>query len=121
MARTDRALDHDLYKGMLDIVVLSLLSAEPHHGYGICSKLRERSSSLIDISEGAVYPLLHRLEKRELIVAEWTRSSTNRRVKLYVITEKGRKTLEERSSQWVSLRGVIDELLTRVHPLPIAR
>lgn len=115
MSKHSSSLDHDLYKGMLDIVVLSLLSSEPHHGYGICVKLREQSESLIDISEGAVYPLLHRLEKKGLIDAEWTRSENNRRIKSYVITTQGQAVLEERSKQWVSLRDVVDGLIARIN------
>lgn len=107
-------IDHDLYRGTLDIVVLALIAQNPDHGYGIVERLRRRSEGGLEVSEGAIYPLLHRLESRSLITSEWRLTSQNRRAKHYAITEAGRKSLAARSSQWRELTRIVDDLISRI-------
>ncbi len=59
-------------KGHLDLLVLSVLSTGPRHGYGVIEELRVRSGDAFDLPEGTVYPVLHRLERAGLLVSEWT-------------------------------------------------
>ena len=111
-----KRLDHDLYRGTLDIVVLGLLSARPDHGYGLIERMREQSGGDLEISEGAVYPLLHRLEKRGFIRSEWTFSEQNRRSKQYTITDQGLVALRDRAEQWRTLNSVIGKMLDGFQP-----
>lgn len=107
-------VDHDLYRGTLDIVVLSLLCESSDHGYGLIERLKQRSSGALEISEGAVYPLLHRLEVRGCLECVWETTSLNRRAKRYLITDKGRRLLEERWAQWRALADFMTSITGRL-------
>lgn len=104
---SEQRIDHDLYRGTLDIIILSLLAEQCDHGYGLIERLRVHSCGQLSISEGAVYPLLHKLESKKLIGSDWVISDNNRRIKRYFITETGRSTMESRTNQWELLVGVI--------------
>lgn len=108
----EQKIDHDLYRGTLDIIILTLLSERRDHGYGLIERLRSQSNGQLSISEGAVYPLLHKLESKKLIGSEWVMSSNNRRTKQYFITDTGRGVMESRTSQWEQLVSVICGLRT---------
>lgn len=109
-----RRLDHDLYKGTLDIAVLVLLVESPDHGYGLIERLRRKSEGVLHISEGAIYPLLHRLESKGVVSFSWETTAQNRRAKRYFVTESGLAALRERCDQWRSLAEFMDRI---VHPL----
>lgn len=109
-----RRLDHDLYRGTLDIAVLVLLLESPDHGYGLLERLRARSEGVLDVSEGAIYPLLHRLESRGVLSVSWETTAQNRRAKRYYVTDQGRSVLQERCDQWRSLAEFMERI---VNPL----
>jgi len=90
----------DLFTGTLDILILSALRAEPLHGYGIGKVLRARSGGVLSVEEGALYPALHRLERRGYLESAWGRTETGRRAKAYRLTEAGRDHLEVELARW---------------------
>ena len=92
--------DLDLVQGTLDVLVLKTLSAEPMHGYAVARWIRSVSDEELLVEEGALYPALHRLERRGWIEAEWGLSENNRRAKFYRLTPKGHRALESQTSSW---------------------
>jgi PadR family transcriptional regulator, regulatory protein PadR len=76
----------DLFPGALEMMILESHIREPAHGYALVQHIQQRSSSLLQVEEGSLYPALQRLLKAKLMKAEWELSSTNRRVRTYQIT-----------------------------------
>jgi PadR family transcriptional regulator PadR len=103
----------DLYTGTLDLLILRTLSEEPKHGYGIGRSIRERSSGVLDVEEGALYPALHRLEKRGLLHSEWGATETGRRAKFYRLSPQGRAHLEEESNRWSRYSNAVRSVLRK--------
>jgi PadR family transcriptional regulator, regulatory protein PadR len=83
----------DLFPGALELMVLRSLALEPLHGYALATRIQQRSRDLLQVEEGSLYPALQRLLKAGLVDAVWTTSQTNRRVRTYSLTAKGRKHL----------------------------
>lgn len=92
--------DLDLVRGTLDILVLKSLTGGPRHGYSVASWIKEVSDEELLVEEGALYPALHRLERRGWVVSEWGLSENNRRAKFYRLTARGREALRRESSSW---------------------
>lgn len=90
----------ELLRGTLDVLILKTLSWGPMHGYGVADWIRQRTGEAILVEEGALYPALHRLEKRGWLAADWGRSESGRQVKLYELTAGGRRQLEDDSARW---------------------
>src|SRR6476646_10849692 len=97
----------DLVQGTLDLLVLKILALEPLHGWAISLRLRSLSSDVLQVSEGSLYPALHKLEQEGWIKAEWKQTENNRRAKFYSLTEPGRKQLEAESAHWNRLSSAI--------------
>ena len=112
----DERIDHDLYRGTLDIIVLALIAEQADHGYGLIERLKAQSGGVMEISEGAIYPLLHRLQVRKLIDCEWAITTHNRRAKKYLITDAGRRVLLDRAKQWRTLTRVIEDVIGQLNP-----
>jgi DNA-binding PadR family transcriptional regulator len=100
----------DRAKGHLDLVLLGVLAAQPGHGYAIISALRERTSGVLDLSEGSVYPALHRLEDLGLIASEW-KPAAGRRRREYRLTPDGASALASRRKDWNQLADAINSVL----------
>src|SRR4029079_3359360 len=83
----------DLFPGALEIMVLRVLQREPLHGYALVQRIQQASTDLLRVEEGCVEPALQRLLKAGLLRAEWSVSSTNRRVRTYSLTRAGGKHL----------------------------
>ena len=97
----------DLFPGALEMMILQSLRARPMHGYALVQHIQQRSDSLLDVEEGSLYPALQRMLKAELVDAEWQISATNRRIRTYSITAKGKKHLAEEVSRFESmLQGI---------------
>lgn len=97
----------DLFPGALEMMVLQTLHWQPMHGYALVQHIQQRSRDLLQVEEGSLYPALQRMLKASLVEAEWTVSPTNRRVRTYNITTRGRKHLEhERSRFEQMLQGI---------------
>ena len=80
----------DLLQGTLDLLVLKALSWDARHGYAVATWIRERSHEAFLVEEGALYPALHRLERRGWVESEWGLSDNNRKAKYYRLTSRGR-------------------------------
>ena len=87
-------------KGHLDLLLLSLLSDEPLHGYAVIEQLRVKSGEAFDLPEGTIYPALHRLERERLIKSKWESGANARKRRLYTLTPSGRRTLRKRRADW---------------------
>jgi DNA-binding PadR family transcriptional regulator len=92
-------MNRERLKGHLDLLLLSVLSAGPAHGYAIITKLRERSGGTFDLPEGTIYPALHRLEKASLLGSSWT-DAEGRPRRVYALTDRGVAALAAGTSEW---------------------
>jgi DNA-binding PadR family transcriptional regulator len=91
---------HELLKGNIDSLLLCLISSQPMYGYQIIKELEDRSQGYFKFKEGTLYPALHRLEKRGLIVGKWKLLPNGQQRKYYYITDKGMESLVEKRSSW---------------------
>lgn len=90
----------DLYTGTLDLLILKAVSWGPSHGYAIARWIRETTSDVLVVQEGALYPALHRLERKGLLSEEWRESETGRQAKYYTLTPQGRTQLRAERKRW---------------------
>jgi PadR family transcriptional regulator len=97
----------DLVQGTLDLLLLKILALEPLHGWAISLRLRSVSGDVLQVSEGSLYPALHKLEQEGWIKAEWKTTENNRRAKFYALTRLGRKQLESEAANWQRLSAAI--------------
>lgn len=95
-----KASPRDLFPGALEMMILESLRRQPAHGYALVQNIQQRSNNLLQVEEGSLYPALQRLLKAKLVGAEWTLSSTNRRVRTYQITAAGLRHLEKQISSF---------------------
>jgi len=102
----------DLVQGTLDLLLLKILALEPLHGWAISLRLRSISGDVLQVSEGSLYPALHKLEQEGWITAEWKQTANNRRAKFYSLTRLGKKQLDSEAANWqrlsVAISSVID-------------
>ena len=101
----------DLFPGALEMMVLRLVQQEPLHGYALVQRIKQVSRDLLQVEEGSLYPALQRLLKARLLQAEWGVSSTNRRVRIYRITNAGRKHLAAEVSSYERMLEGISRVL----------
>jgi PadR family transcriptional regulator, regulatory protein PadR len=102
----------DLLQGTLDLMVLqTLASIGPQHGYGIARRIEQVSGDAVLLNQGTIYASLVRLQQRGWISAEWGASENNRKAKFYAITAQGTKQLAEDTAYWRRLAGVMGRVL----------
>jgi len=101
----------DLVQGTLDLLILKILVLEPLHGWAIGQRLKQVSGDVLQVSDGSLYPALHKLEQEGWIKAEWKLSENNRRVKFYELTRLGRRQLEQESANWNRLSAAISQVV----------
>jgi transcriptional regulator len=92
--------DLDLLRGTLDLLVLKTLSWGPMHGLGVLRWIERTTGDRLQIEEGALYPALHRMERRGWLDAEWGYTERNREAKFYRLTPLGRRQLTAELSKW---------------------
>ena len=100
MTTRDNRVPLDLLQGTLDLLVLRTLSGGPLHGYAVSRLIKERSKNVFLVEEGALYPALHRLERKGLVESEWGLSENNRKAKFYALTNLGRTGLKSELADW---------------------
>lgn len=93
----------DLVQGTLDLLILKILALEPLHGWAISQRLKQVSDEILQVSDGSLYPALHKLEQQGWIEAEWKPSENNRRAKFYALTRSGRRQLNREAESWTRL------------------
>ena len=101
----------DLVQGTLDLLLLKILALEPLHGWAISLRLKSLSGDVLQVSEGSLYPALHKLEQEGWIAAEWKQTENNRRAKFYALTRLGRKQLETETANWERLSAAITQVV----------
>lgn len=101
----------DLVLGTLNLLILKILALEPLHGWAVCQRLRQVSGEILQVSDGSLYPALHKLENEGWIQAEWKTTENNRRAKFYALTEPGRRQLERESADWARLSNAITQVV----------
>ena len=101
----------DLVQGTLDLLLLKILALQPLHGWAISLRLRSLSSEVLQVSEGSLYPALHKLEQEGWIKAEWKQTENNRRAKFYALTRLGRRQLDAETANWRRLSSAISSLV----------
>jgi transcriptional regulator len=100
-----------LVPGTLDLLVLRTLASGPLHGYGIATRVHERTSGALAIEDAALYQSLHRLDRQGLVEPEWRPSENNRRARYYTLTPGGRKRLREETASWRRYSRAVEAVL----------
>src|SRR5499433_190386 len=95
----------DLVQGTLDLLLLKILALEPMHAWAVGQRLKQVSGEVLQVSDGSLYPALHKLEQQGWITAEWKVTDNGRRAKFYSLTRSGRKALDQESANWKRLSG----------------
>ena len=90
----------DLLQGTLDVLILKTLALEPMHGWGISQRIQQISEGVLSVTQGSLYPALHRLERQGWIESRWSASENNRQAKFYELTRRGRKRLAQETESW---------------------
>jgi len=98
----------DLVQGTLDLLLLKIVALEPLHGFAIVQRLKQVSGEVLQVSDGSLYPALHKLEQEGWIMAEWKTSELGRRAKYYSLTRLGRQQLAKETASWERLSGAIN-------------
>jgi len=101
----------DLFTGTLDILVLKALTWGPRHGYAIGRWIRDTTEDVLAVQEGALYPALHRLERRGVISEAWGETDTGRQAKYYTLTAAGRAHLRAESARWAAYSRAVTRAL----------
>ena len=101
----------DLVQGTLDLLILKILALQPLNGWAIGQRLKQISTDVLQVSDGSLYPALHKLEQEGLITAEWKVSEKGRRAKYYFLTRLGRRQLERETDNWGRLSGAISRVV----------
>ena len=101
----------DLVQGALDLLLLKILALEPLNGWAISQRLKAVSGDVLQVSDGSLYPALHKLEQMGLLRSEWRASENNRRAKFYSLTRPGQKQLQKEAGNWLRLSGAITQVV----------
>lgn len=102
--------------GNVETLVMAILLDGPSYGYQIVRDLNERAGGLLKMGEGTVYPVLHRLEQRELIAGRWEQKGNGRPRKYYRLTAKGRRAMADNARQWAGLVELMERFVGDVPP-----
>src|SRR5512141_1717858 len=101
----------DLLQGTLDLLLLKILALEAMNGWAISQRLKQVSGNVLQVSDGSLYPALHKLEQEGWITAEWKTSEPGRRAKFYSLTRLGRRQLEKQAADWARLSSAITDVV----------
>ena len=101
----------DLLPGTLDLLILRTLQTGAQHGWAISERIQQISEDVLQISQGSLYPALHRLEHRGWIQAEWAVSELGRRAKYYQLTGSGRRQLAVETREWERMSMAIGRVM----------
>lgn len=101
----------DLVQGTLDLLVLKILALQPLHGWALSQRLKQVSGDVLQVSDGSLYPALHKLEQQGWIRAEWKPTENNRRAKFYSLTRLGVRQLEREAANWERISAAISGVM----------
>jgi transcriptional regulator len=100
-----------LVQGTLDLLLLKILALGPLHGWAIVQRLKQVSGDVLQVSDGSLYPALHKLEQEGWLTAEWKTSELGRRAKFYSLTRLGKRHLQREAAQWERLASAISHVV----------
>ena len=89
-----------LLQGTLDLLILQTVALVPIHGHGIAKHIQRTSKDVLQVEHGSLYPALQRLERQRLIASRWEKTAGGREMKLYRLTDAGRRHLAVEESNW---------------------
>jgi len=101
----------DLPQGTLDLLIMRVVSLGPIHGYAIAQRIQQMSREALQVQQGSLYPALHRLEYKKLLIAKWQATETGREAKFYELTARGRAFLKDETEKWKRLTDVVGLIL----------
>jgi PadR family transcriptional regulator len=102
----------DVLQGTLDLMVLKTLeSMGPLHGYGIARRIEQVSGNTLTLNQGTIYPALLRLEQRGWVNSEWGTSEANRRARFYSLSRVGRNQIEKEAQNWGRIAATMARFL----------
>jgi PadR family transcriptional regulator PadR len=101
----------DLVQGTLEMLILKTLALEPMHGYGVCLRIEQISGGVFKVNAGSLLPALSRMERAGNVKSEWRATENNRRAKYYLLTPKGRRSLNAETEQWQRQISAIARIL----------
>lgn len=102
----------DYLQGALDLLILKSLALTPNHGWGIQQRIQQVSRDALTVSQGSLYPALHRLEAAGLLASEMSLSENNRKARIYRLTPAGQRQLEAETVDWGQFALAIRRLLS---------
>ena len=105
----------DLIHGTLDLLILNTIALEPQHGWAIARRIQQVSQEVLQVSQGALYPALHRLEQQGWIRSNWKVAESGRDAKCYTLTKAGRTQLQKELEQWERMSHAVG-LVIRMAP-----
>ncbi|NIF22152.1 helix-turn-helix transcriptional regulator [Candidatus Pantoea multigeneris] len=108
-----RSSADDNLKSHIEMVILAALERGPRHGYALIELIHQLTNGVLAFQEGTVYPLLHRMEQRGLIAAEWEIAPSKRKRRVYQLTREGTTELLKQRQAWDNYSGAIGALLQR--------
>ena len=103
-----------LLQGTLDLMVLKTLeSMGPQHGYGIARRIEQTSGDALRLNQGTIYPALLRLRQRGWIRAEWGTSDNGRKARFYSLTRAGQAQIAEETGNWERIAATMARFLVK--------
>jgi transcriptional regulator len=105
----------DLIQGTLDLLILRTIALDPMHGWAIAKRIEQVSEDVLQVSQGALYPALHRLEQQGWVRAAWRKTETGREAKFYGLTRAGRAQLDKELAQWERLSNAVGLVIRAAH------
>ncbi len=107
----------DVWQGTLALMVLKTLeSLGPLHGYGIARRIEQTSGDLLSVNYGTLYPALLKLEQEGYISSAWGTSDNNRKARYYKLTRAGHKQLAREANEWVETTAILARFLSKEQP-----
>jgi transcriptional regulator len=107
----------DLVQGTLDLLILRTVAEQPRHGWAIAKRIHQTSGEVLQVTQGSLYPALHRLEQQGWLKASWVQSEHGREAKVYALTAAGRKQLTRELDSWERLSSAIHLVLRNAESL----
>jgi transcriptional regulator len=103
--------------GNVETLILAVLETGPSYGYAIVKEINERAEGILQLGEGTIYPVLHRMEEKKMIAAKWRSAENGRQRKYYRIVSKGHKALATNRQQWQMLSAAMGKVLASAENL----
>lgn len=101
----------DFVQGTLDLLLLKIIALGPINGFAISVRLKQVSGDVLQVSDGSLYPALHKLEQEGWIKGEWKTTENKRPAKFYSLTRLGRGQLEKEAKNWGRLSAAISQVV----------